>query len=87
MLLFVEVKVMNPAVVQSTAALVSTVMPLVVPPPAIPVIWIPPVTVLTVVEAPVIKIPSFEEEPVEDPVPFRVIGAMPELVILPELET
>jgi hypothetical protein len=42
-----------------------------------------PVTVLTVVDAAVMKIPSFKEDPVVDPFPANVIGAFIVVVIIP----
>jgi hypothetical protein len=42
---------------------------------------------VTLEEAPVIKIPSLEEEPAEDPVPLKVMGAVLLEVMAPAVET
>jgi hypothetical protein len=62
-------------------------MPPVVPTPAVPVSWIAPVTVLTAVEVPVMKIPSLEDVPDAEPVPVKVMGALLVVVISPAAVT
>jgi hypothetical protein len=79
----VALAVMLPLVLVVTAPPLSIVMPPVVPPPAVPVSWIAPVTVLTAVEDPVMKIPSLEDDPDAEPVPDKVIGALLVVVIAP----
>ena len=80
--------VMLPLVgVVKTAPPLSIVMAPVVPPPAVPVSWIAAFAAVMFDEVPVTNIPSLAEEPVADPVPFRVIGAVLVEVIAPAADT